>query len=141
MKPSPFMRYLRTPPSSFNVIPQAKPCWPPIDKTILRFYKKIKIQDGPLNTPCHVWQGSTSGKGRGGNYSRFSVDGKTVAGHIYIFERHSGYRIKGFQIDHLCNNRLCVNLDHLQQVSPETNQQRKYQRLQIAKMVITGARL
>ena len=32
----------------------------------------------------------------------------------------------GYQIDHLCRNRLCINPDHLEPVTPRTNQIRGY---------------
>ena len=75
-----------------------------------------------ISSPCHEWQGSDSGKGRGGGYPRMSLDGQTVAVHLVVFTHHFGFIPGKKQIDHLCNNRLCVNPDHLQMVTHKKNQ-------------------
>ena len=71
---------------------------------------------------CHIWQGPTSGTGRGGGYARMSLDGQTVAVHIVSFTNKNGFVPGKKQIDHKCNNRLCVNEVHLQMVTHKKNQ-------------------
>ena len=85
-------------------------------------------------SPCHLWQGPTSGTGRGGNYGRMSLNGQTVATHIVAYTHYFGYVPSKKQIDHLCNNRLCCNPAHLELVSHLTNQRRRAKR---AKETIT----
>ena len=85
-------------------------------------------------SPCHLWQGPTSGTGRGGNYGRMSLNGQTVATHIVTYTHYFGYVPGKKQIDHLCNNRLCCNPAHLELVSHLTNQRRRAKR---AKETIT----
>ena len=79
-------------------------------------------------SPCFIWQGSTSGNGRGGGYGRMSLDGFTVATHLVSFTHFFGYIPGKKQVDHLCNNRLCWNPQHLELVSHLTNQRRRSQR-------------
>lgn len=81
-------------------------------------------------SPCHIWQGGNSGTGRGGGYARMSLDGQTVAVHIVAFTNKNGFVPGKKQIDHLCNNRLCVNEDHLEMVTHKQNQKRRVQRCQ-----------
>lgn len=86
----------------------------------------FKLNNTP--SPCHLWRGSTSGTGRGGNYGRMSLNGQTVATHIVVYTHYFGYVPGKKQIDHLCNNRLCCNPAHLELVSHLTNQRRRAKR-------------
>lgn len=79
-------------------------------------------------SPCFIWTGPTPGNGRGGGYGRMSLDGATVATHIVSFTNFFGFVPGKKQIDHLCNNRLCWNPDHLEMVSHLQNQKRRDQR-------------
>ena len=79
-------------------------------------------------SPCHLWQGPTSGTGRGGDYGRMSLNGQTVATHIVAFTHYYGYVPSKKQIDHLCNQRRCCNPAHLELVSHLTNQRRRAKR-------------
>ncbi|MCA1806377.1 MAG: HNH endonuclease [Actinobacteria bacterium] len=74
---------------------------------------------------CHIWQGSDSGNGRGGGYPRMSLDGHTVAVHIVSYTNENGFVPGKKQIDHICNNRMCVNPDHLEMVTHKENQRRR----------------
>lgn len=79
-------------------------------------------------SPCHLWNGPTSGNGRGGGYGRMSLNGHTVAVHLVVYTHYYGYIPGNKQIDHLCNNRLCCNPAHLEMVSHITNQRRRAKR-------------
>ena len=79
-------------------------------------------------SPCHLWTGPTSGDGRGGGYGRMSLDGQTVATHIVSYVHHFGYLPSKKQVDHLCNQRLCWNPDHLEGVTHKRNQIRRAKR-------------
>lgn len=79
-------------------------------------------------SPCHIWRGSHSGSGRGGGYARMALDGQTVAVHIVRFVNKNGYVPGKKQLDHLCNNRLCVNDLHLEMVTHKQNQKRRAKR-------------
>lgn len=70
---------------------------------------------------CWIWNGPTSGSGRGGGYARMSLNGRTVAVHKVVFTHFFGYIPGNRQVDHICNNRNCVNPLHLQLVSHKRN--------------------
>lgn len=79
-----------------------------------------------VDGPCHLWTGPDSGKrGRGAGYPRMSLDGQTVAVHIVAWVNENGYIPGRKTIDHLCRNRLCVNLDHLEMVTMKENAKRR----------------
>jgi len=59
-----------------------------------------------------------------------SLNGQTVAVHIVSFVNKNGFVPGKKQIDHLCNNRMCVNPDHLEMVSHKENQRRRDARKQ-----------
>lgn len=95
---------------------------------IQRINKRCKLSDHGYHSPCHVWTGPTSGKGRGGGYGRMSLNGQTCAVHIVMYTCYNGYVPSNKQIDHLCNNRLCCNPDHLEMVTHRENQKRRAKR-------------
>lgn len=76
-------------------------------------------------SPCHLWTGPTSGNGRGGGYGRMCLDGQTVAVHLVVFTHYAGYIPGKKQVDHLCNQRLCCNPQHLELVTHLKNQRRR----------------
>ena len=76
-------------------------------------------------TDCWIWQGPTSGNGRGGGYPRMSLEGCTVAVHRVMYTLVFGYLPRKRQVDHKCRNRLCVNPDHLENVTHKENQRRR----------------
>lgn len=93
-----------------------------------KILSNILVIDLGYETPCHIWQGSDSGTGRGGGYPRMSLDGQTVAVHIVAFTNKNGFVPGKKQIDHKCNNRMCVNEDHLQMVTHKKNQKLRVKR-------------
>tara|TARA_Y100000815_G_scaffold169233_2_gene153591 strand:+ start:10493 stop:10834 length:342 start_codon:yes stop_codon:yes gene_type:complete len=86
---------------------------------------RVVVTLGPLETPCKIWTGPTSGNGRGGGYPRMCLDGQTVAVHIVNWTNENGYVPGRKQLDHLCRNRLCVEDTHLELVTHKQNQKRR----------------
>lgn len=96
---------------------------------------KIDFESNPQD-PCWVWTGPTSGKVpecRGGGYPRMSLNGRTVAVHRVVFTHYHGFIPGKMQIDHKCNNRLCLNPEHLEIVTHKENQRRRDRRLKAEK--------
>jgi hypothetical protein len=82
------------------------------DQTLFdRLFSRVSV----LETGCHVWQGQTDGKSD--PYGRTTYKGQTIAAHIAMWKACKGRIRRGFQIDHRCTNRLCINIDHLQEVT------------------------
>jgi hypothetical protein len=95
-----------------------------------RIMERVLVEDHGFRldgkpSPCHVWQGPTSGEGKGGGYGRMSLNGQTVAVHLVVYTHYFGYIPGKKQIDHLCNVRLCCNQAHLELVSHIKNQRRR----------------
>lgn len=58
---------------------------------------------------CWIWAGSS---GRNG-YGQFKAFGRMVAAHRFAYELYKGPIPDGMQILHSCDNKVCVNPDHL----------------------------
>ena len=50
-------------------------------------------------------------------YFRKSIEGKPVMYHRYIWELTNGMIPEGYEIDHMCKNRACCNIAHLQMLT------------------------
>jgi hypothetical protein len=98
----------------------------PIPTTLAELYART------LRMPrsgCLVWDGLLIHNG----YGRISIGSKqaaelgvrrTVLVHRLAWEIANGPIPKGMQIDHLCRNRACINVDHLEVVTPSENVRR-----------------
>jgi hypothetical protein len=71
----------------------------------------------PLASPCRLWQGSIDPQGYGRRKYDRPRDGKrvTIGVHRWVMEQSIGREMKRWEfVMHLCDNRLCYRLDHLQ---------------------------
>lgn len=83
---------------------------PPLEVRIL---ENIELDDNG----CWLW---TKAKNPDG-YGKISVGNKSRSAHRVVYETLRGEIPAGFQIDHLCRVRHCVNPDHLEPVTPREN--------------------
>ncbi len=75
----------------------------------LRFWSKVEKH----GSNCWEWCGHTKTIG----YGNFYLDGKSVLAHRVSYCMHIGGDIDGLDIHHTCENKSCVNPDHLEAVS------------------------
>lgn len=76
------------------------------------FFKKLK-----KTKKCWNWIGC---KNEGG-YGLYFYKNKNLLAHRLSYSLFKGNLVKGYEIDHICNNRGCVNPKHLRQISRQFN--------------------
>lgn len=81
-----------------------------------RFWSKVKKDQ---SSGCWNWMASTAH-----GYGAFYYKNHLVRAHRIAYENSFGLIPKGFEIDHLCNNRGCVNPEHMEIVTRSENLRR-----------------
>jgi hypothetical protein len=77
------------------------------------------VRDEGHETPCWIWQ-----RHKRWGYGVLWRDGKCVAAHRAYYTDKYGSPPPRTELDHLCENSLCVNPDHLEPVSHTENVRR-----------------
>ena len=76
-------------------------------------------------TGCHVWTGAVQSRG----YGNFAISsGKSMLAHRAAWLFAMGEIPDGLTVDHVCTNKLCVNIGHMQLVSAAENNRLKHAR-------------
>jgi HNH endonuclease len=84
---------------------------------VVRFWSKV-IKQG--DDECWMWAGSRSPQGYG-QIRLPGRKGKLVAAHRVVYEMEVGPIPEGHDMDHLCENKACVNPKHLEPVTRQDN--------------------
>lgn len=74
-----------------------------------RLFGRIEYVDHGYRTQCWDWLGACDAAG----YGRITVDGKSCYAHRVAYEALVGPIPENLTIDHRCENRKCVNPEHL----------------------------
>lgn len=92
-------------------------------KTLIkRFTDKLSI----LESGCWQWNACIATNG----YGRFGWGaGRHIPAHRYSYEKFFGNVPEGFVLDHTCNNKWCVNPNHLEPVTHSENLCRGFKRI------------
>lgn len=80
-----------------------------------RFMSHVSVQPNG----CWLWTGSLDN-----GYGRFQLNGKQVRMPRAAWLVHKGPIMEGYEPDHLCRVRACVNTDHMELVTHLVNVQR-----------------
>ena len=75
-----------------------------------------------LDDECLIWLGAQNSKGYG---SVYAGKGKTLLAHRVVFAEMVGPIEDGMTVDHLCRNKLCMNIWHMELVTRAENSRRK----------------
>lgn len=73
---------------------------------------------------CWLYAGSKTPDG----YGQIRLDGKYQKVHKLIYEAFNGELPEGYETDHLCEVKACVNPKHLEGVTHRENTRRHYER-------------
>ena len=81
-------------------------------------------QDCGFASPCWVWSRALLKSG----YGALKRNGKSLRAHRWMYEQACGPIPDGLVLDHLCENKPCVNPEHLEPVTKRENERRHRQR-------------
>lgn len=84
------------------------------------FYSFVDTSGGLF--ACWTWKGHLHQSG----YGQARLRKRTYQAHRLAYELRFGLVPEGKELDHLCRNRACVNLTHLEAVDHQTNVQRAF---------------
>lgn len=97
--------------------------WPLSEKALARFWSKVD-KNGPIPAhrpelgPCWMWTAGRSGNGYG---TFHPCHGETCNAHEISYRLAKGDVQEGFERDHLCRIRHCVNPNHIEAVTSQVN--------------------
>ncbi len=89
-----------------------------------RLLSKIEIDE----IGCWVWKGARFKK-KYGDYAQIRMggrlDSKNKRAHVVSYEHFVGKVPEGMELDHICQNTLCINPAHLEPVAHKENCKRR----------------
>lgn len=81
------------------------------------WHDRIKIVEDERGIH-YLWTGWNNGEGHG----KVRVEGKQVYTHRYVYSKVHGIVLRTLDfVDHLCERKPCVNVNHMEKVTPAIN--------------------
>lgn len=85
--------------------------------------ERLELHSQPEpNTGCRLWTGAQSGSC--GKYGHLKVRGKFRKAHRLAWENENGSIPEGMEVDHACDQTLCIEVAHLRLLTPYDNKMR-----------------
>lgn len=84
---------------------------------VKNFWRHVKV----AKNGCLLWTGSKIEGGYGKLHRLVNGESRMFLAHRYHWEQENGPIPEGMQLDHQCRTRACVNLFHLEVVTPREN--------------------
>ena len=81
--------------------------------TVAQRIERLSVEAGS----CRLWVGMKNGKG----YGRMTLNGRLESAHRVAWSLIHGAIPSHLEMDHLCRNRSCVNVEHLQLLTHADN--------------------
>lgn len=92
-----------------------------MDVDINRVEKRFWSNTDKLDNGCIQWKKSLTN-----GYGRFGINNKKIAAHRFSYMMFVGSIMPNMVIHHTCENKACVNPDHLREVSVSDNTRAYY---------------
>lgn len=95
-----------------------------MDHQLQRYIEDRSIPEP--NTGCWLWLLSSGSHGYPQGYAQVDGVRKVTVAHRLSYRAYKGEIPKGYEVDHLCRVRSCVNPDHLEATTTFANRRRQF---------------
>jgi HNH endonuclease len=86
----------------------------------------FEVRDCGYDTECWVWLKYCETKGRSKGYPKIQIEGRKRRAHRWYYETWYEVELsRDEHLDHKCENRSCVNPEHLEVVTELENHHRR----------------
>lgn len=91
------------------------------EETENKLREEVIAKAQALQDSCWLWAELLTDIGYGRFWRKMDDGWKLFLAHRVMYEEHKGSIPEGYQIDHLCRVRHCINPDHLEAITRKAN--------------------